>query len=99
MHRQLHDVEIVEEELEKIANALAKTRKQGTKIRRIYSEFEKIVNAMNDIDKEMNTMKQDLICEQILAEQHSITKRLSEFIKSQRAAACKLCIVPVETDK
>ena len=85
MHQQLHDLEIVEEKVEKITNALAKTHKQGNKIRRIYSEFEKILKAINDVDNEMKMMKQDLTCGQILAEQHSITKRLSEFIKSQRA--------------
>ena len=84
MHQELHDLEIVEEEVDKIAHALTQTRKQGTKVRRIYIEFEKIVKAMNDVDNEMNTMKQDLTCEQILAEQHNLTKRLSEFIKSQR---------------
>ena len=65
MHQELYDLEIVEEEVEKIAPALTKTRKQGTKIRRIYSEFENIVKAINDVDNEMNTMKQDLTCEQI----------------------------------
>ena len=42
MHQQLHDLQIVEDDVEKIANALAKTLKQGAKIRRIYNEFEKL---------------------------------------------------------
>ena len=85
MHQQLHDLQIVEDEVEKIANALAKTRKQGAKIRRIYSEFEKLLKTINEIENEMKTMKQDISCRQILEEQHYITKRLADFIKSQGA--------------
>ena len=66
MHQQLHDLQIVEDEVEKIVNALAKTRKQGAKIRRIYSEFEKLLKTINEIENEMKTMKQDISCRQIL---------------------------------
>ena len=83
LHKQLHDLEVVEQEVAKITDAIAKTRQQAWKFRRIHAEFSKVMKTINGIDKEIETLAKEDSCHQILQEQVVITKRLSDYIKSQ----------------
>ena len=84
LHKQLHDLEVVEQEVTKISNAIAKTRNQAVKFKRIYTEFSEVMKTINGINTEMNTLAKDISCQQILKEQAVITKRLTDYIKSKK---------------
>ena len=52
LYHELHDLDLVDEQVKKISDALSKTRHQELKMRRIYSEFGKVIKEINKKTRE-----------------------------------------------
>ena len=81
LHHQTHELDIVEEEVKKITESIARTRKQGNTLKQVQEKFIKVIKTVAEIEEEMKkTQENDTTCRNILAEQAKITNELADYI-------------------
>ena len=81
LHNKLHELDMVQEEVTKISESIATTRKQRRNLKRIQKEFINIMQSVREVEDEMkDAQKNNAGCRQIVTEQAVITKELAEYL-------------------
>ena len=81
LHHELHELDMVQDEVTKISESIATTRKQRRNLKRIQKEFINIMQSVREVEDEMkDAQKNNAGCRQIVTEQAEITKELAEYL-------------------